>query len=191
MPARSPRRTLGRTTRRQYPGSFITATTIGTSDSIDATNPKPHDISAAVVTSASRNLINATHVRTTGQIALTIQASTANVYTRGIFGFGLTWINSDMVSDGTAAADVPSPFDDDVAWLWRKFRIINYEATSTVSGADHDKFPYLINITCRTRSAQPTPKHALYLVMALNTNGQANLNQHLAVWSVETGLVLR
>lgn len=192
MPVRSRRYPVRYRTRRQYPGSFLTGTTFGTSDELDQDNdPKPHDISAIIESTSGRDLIQATHVRTQGQISLSITATAAApTFTRALTGFGITWISEDHVTDSTGAAIVPSPFDDAYNWLWRKFRIINYAATSTTAGSDKDKWPYLINVNLKRRSRQPSPKHRLFFVTQLSANGVSNITNINAAWVLETGIVL-
>lgn len=169
----SPRSSRGRWSRS---GAWASAVTTQTALTLTAaTGPSPVDLSAAVETALGRELIDATFVRASGEINLVIGATASGTFTRGFFGFGLLWAPADFIATGTAASDVPSPFNDDYHWIWRKFRNVSYLASSTSSGADTDRYNNRISVLVRRRIKQPSRQFSLWLIGEHLNSGIANI----------------
>lgn len=174
MPARSQTRRVARRTRT---GTWVTTTTIGTADNAPAdADPSPHDLTAALETAIGRDIVGATFVRAIGEIQLVVTPSAAApTFTRALLAFGIMWGSEDHITDASPTATVPNPFDDDYPWLWRRFRNVNFAAQATTAGAGTDRYNSYIPIVLRRRAKQPSPKHKLWLIGALNSAGQGNL----------------
>lgn len=181
MPIFSRSRNFSRAPRRYSraarSGSWFTNTVVDTTAVLPTDgDPNAIDLSSPAETVLGNEFNGVTHVRTTGEIQLVVTATAgAPTFTRAFVGVGLIWAPADFITTDTAVASNPNPFDDAYQWIWRRFRNINFAAPATVAGAGTNLYNSYIPMVVRRRVRQPSSKHSLWLVGALNSAGQANI----------------
>lgn len=175
-----------RSTRSRVPRTY--ATTLDFGNALPAGTPHPIDISAALETVLGRELHRSTVRTVRGYTNIVVNPAAANTFTRARVGIGIMWMPTDLVTDGTAAANVPDPLGDEYRWPYRRMVPISYMPTAAVAGSDIDRYKgSAIPIRLSARLQQPDGKHALFFVASYDSTSAANITSITFDIAVQVG----
>lgn len=173
-------------TRSSVPTVYGTSTDVG--NNITADTVHAADLSAAVEAVSGRSLVRSVTRSIRGQIAILINPTAANTFTRTRVAAGIAWANSDLVTDQTVSANYPNPLLDEYDWVWRRHWMINYYPTAAGIGSGIRDYDGLAFVRTKAMRKQPSSKHQLFLFTAYDDSSDANIGTVYVAYSLSVGL---